>query len=95
VADEEQFVPQFDDATMSVEAWEDEPEGEGWFDAERDSVVDDLRPGETLEERNARLLQRNADDREEDQGEGTQYDPFRIASWSSSSIPNRSSADQP
>jgi hypothetical protein len=76
VADEEQFVPQFDDATMSVEAWEDEPEGEGWFDAERDSVVDDLRPGETLEERNARLLQRNADDREEDRGEGTQYDPL-------------------
>jgi hypothetical protein len=95
VADEEQFVPQFDDATMSVEAWEDEPEGEGWFDAERDSVVDDLRPGETLEERNARLCSGTPMIARRTGAKAPSTTPCRIASWSSSSVPNRSSADQP
>src|SRR2546422_7137564 len=80
MADEEQSVPEFDDAMGDARSFEDwnhyEAKDEGWLDPEREPVVDDLRPGETLEERNARLLQRNADEREEDRDEGTEYNPL-------------------
>jgi hypothetical protein len=76
MSDDEQFFPELDDTAMSMAAWEEEPEDEGWLDADQEPVVDDLRSGETLEERDARLLQRNADEREEDRPEGTEYNPL-------------------
>jgi hypothetical protein len=62
---------------MSFEDWQHpELEDDPWSDANEEAFVDDLRPGETLEQRDARLLQRNADQREEDRPEGTEYNPL-------------------
>jgi hypothetical protein len=80
MADEEQFVPEVGDEE-SFNDWEHPEPGpldsEGWLDPDVGvpPVVDDLRPGETLEQRDSRLLQRNADEREEDRPEGTEYNP--------------------
>jgi hypothetical protein len=46
-----------------------------WDDASEERFVGDLRPGETIEQRNARLLEQQRQERERDRPAGTQYDP--------------------
>jgi hypothetical protein len=64
------------DEQMSVDAWADPPEDEGWLDDhDLPLVVDDLHPGETIKQRNARLLEQQVRERGEDRSESTSYDP--------------------
>jgi hypothetical protein len=80
MADEEQFTPELGDEE-SFDEWEHPEPGpldsEGWLDPDVGvpPVVDDLRPGETLEQRNARLLAAFHAEKQADRPEGTRRDP--------------------
>jgi hypothetical protein len=76
--DDEQVIPELGDGD-SFEEWNhyEPPEDEGWLDPDvaRPPVVDDLRPGETLDERNARLIRQQDRERQADRPEGTKSNP--------------------
>jgi hypothetical protein len=62
---------------MSFDAWEHpELEDDPWSDANEERFVGDLRPGETLEQRNARLIAEQEHEKQADRPEGTEYNPL-------------------
>jgi hypothetical protein len=65
-----------DNAALAFDDWENyDPEDGAYYDADLPPIVADLRPGETIEERNARIRERNRQQREEDRPEGNKSDP--------------------
>jgi len=65
-----------DNAALSYDDWENyDPDDDAYYDADLPPIVADLRPGETIEKRNARILEGNRQQREADRPEGTKSDP--------------------
>jgi hypothetical protein len=78
----------FDDATLDAYAYEhaNDPLGEGWADEPADEHVptlamtlEDWRDDESVEERNARIRERDDATRQADRAGGTRSDPWPIA----------------